>query len=411
MHIRLRRDGIRSRLAILAIAAATGAALPAAGLTAAPAGATPDPACTGFPHVSCVFSATGGATAWPVPARVTRLTVIADGASGAGAVSTSSTGGGAGGPGGEYKARLRRIPPGTSLSIFAGSSASGETGGASQSGQGGDAAADTRSNTGGGGGGASTVAVAPYSLANVLVAAGGGGGGGAENAAALTPASGGAGGGSSTLDGANGQLGSPGGRGGTPTGGGAAGTSSCVTAPQDGTQLDGGNGQAGTGCGYAGGGGGSGYFGGGGGGAEGGGGGGSAYPVSASRIAGILVVPVADTSTNTGAGSVTIDYTAIVHHSHLRVWSELSGDTVTLYGLLTGDRTPMQDEPVSFGTLSARFCHDQLTNANGVASCALTSRQQWLVQFWSGYITAYFAGDGAIPPAHAHGFGHAYGWL
>lgn len=205
--------------------------------------------------------------------------------------------------------------------------------------------------------------------------------------------------------------GSPRGIGATPTGGGNGGAAACLTVPQSGTQLNGGNGQTGTGCAYAGGAGGSGYFGGGGGGEGGGGGGGSAYPASATTIGGILVTPLPDVATNTGAGSVIVDYTASVHYSHLHLWSQRTGNTVTLYALLTGDGTPLQNEPVTFGTLFATLCSNKLTNSSGIASCTLTHSQLWLVRFWYGYITAYFAGDGVIPPAHAQAFADVGGFF
>ncbi len=410
MHTRQHRRGLaRSRLAILTVAAATGAALPTTGLLAGPASASV--ICTGFPNVSCVFTAVGSAYTWPVPAGVTSLTVTADGGAGANSVSTFVPPGGPGGPGGEYQATLTGIPAGTSLSVYPGSAGSGTTGGANQSGQGGNAASDTHGNSAGGGGGASTVAVSPYSLSNTLVAAGGGGGGGAESQGASTPATGGTGGGSTTPDGTDGQLGSPRGHGGTPTAGGAGGAAACLTAPTAGTQLNGGNGQAGAGCGFAGGAGGSGYFGGGGAGTGGGGGGGSAYPASTTTIGAITVTPESDSNTNSGPGSVTIDYTAPVMRTHLHLWSEHILGTLVLFAELTGDGTPLQGEPITFGTVFATLCSSRDTNSNGIASCVLTHSQAWLVKFWYGYINARFFGDGAIPPAHAQAFAHVNGFF
>jgi hypothetical protein len=406
MFIRARgRVLVRPRLAFLVVAAAAGAALPAAGIAAGPAGATPNPSCTGFPAVVCVFSATGSAITWPIPAGVTSLTVTAAGGQGANASSTFVTGGGSGGLGGIYQATLTGIPSGTSLSVFPGSAGNGASGGVNASGNGGNSSTDTHSNTGGGGGGATTVAISPFSVASILVAAGGGGGGSAENQASNTPGNGGVGGGSGTPSGTDGDLGSPRGHGGTTTAGGAGGANACATAPHDGTQLNGGNGQTGSGCGYAGGGGGSGYFGGGGGGTGGGGGGGSAFPAATTTVSGITVTPIADSSHNSGDGSVTIAYTATVERTRLRVWGEHTGDTITLHAHLTGDGQALQSQPVKFGRLFATLCSSVLTNSSGYATCPLSESQTDLVQFWFGYINARYAGiQGLVPPAFAQAF-------
>ncbi len=98
-------------------------------------------------------------------------------------------------------------------------------------------------------------------------------------------------------------------------------------------------------------------------------------------------------------------------HTHLALWSERTGSTITLFALLTGDGTPLQNEPVSFGTLFTTLCSNRLTNSNGIATCVLTHSQLWLVRFWYGYITATFYGDGAIPPAHAQAFAHVGGFF
>jgi hypothetical protein len=406
-----RRKASRTRLAVLAAAVATGAGLPAVGLLAVPANAGPPPICTGFPAVTCTFAASVSATTWAVPAGVTSVTVTADGASGADAA-TSYIPAGRGGAGGDYKATLTHIPSGTSLSIFPGAAASGATGGANANGRaGGNSSRDTHSNTGGGGGGATTVSVAPFSVSNLLVVAGGGGGAGAENLAALTPANGGTGGGSSTPNGTNGRgaLGSLSvGRGGTTTGPGAGGTSpagNCTTAAAAGGTLTGGAGLSrGTLCQYAGGGGGSGYNGGGGSGQYAGGGGGSAFPATTSTTDGILVTPRPDTSTNTGAGAVTITYNITARDTQLRVRSSKSGNVITLYADLTGDYSfPIAGAPITFRVLGETVCSDVATNSSGVASCSLTSRQVLLLQISGGYFSASFAGATGVPAASATG--------
>jgi hypothetical protein len=404
-----RRHAARNRLAVLGVAVATGAGLPAIGLMAGPANALPNPNCTGFPTVTCTFAA-GSAATWAVPLGVTRAMVTADGASGANSVSSFVIGGGAGGAGGEYNATLTNIPAGTSLSIYPGNAASGDTGGDNaDGGTGGNSSADTQSDTGGGGGGATTVAVSPFSVGNLLVVAGGGGGGGAENQAANTPANGGIGGGSSTPNGTNGGTGTgsdTNGLGGTTSGAGngAPAGNGCPNGPDNGGRLLGGDGSSGSGCPWAGGGGGSGYNGGGGGGTGGGGGGGSAYPASATTVDGIHVTPRADSSTNTGNGSVTITYSITAHRTHLRVWSGKSGHVVTLYAQLTGDHGyPIGGAPITFRVFNVTLCSNVATNAGGVASCSLTSRQLLLLQISGGDFSASFAGATGVPAAHATG--------
>jgi Glycine rich protein len=371
---------------------------------ATPAGAVPNPSCTGFPNVSCVFSATGNAISWPVPAGVTSLRVVADGASGANSSTSFSTGGGRGGAGGEYTAILSGIPSGTTLSVFPGSAANGISGGINANGgQGGNTVKDKNNNSGGGGGGASTVAVSPFSVSNLLVVAGGGGGGSAENEDSAHPGNGGIGGGSASTSGTNGGTGSgstTNGRGGTistPGTGGSGPGSGCTVAPAAGSQLNGGNAQLSTNCNFAGGGGGSGYFGGGGGGTGGGGGGGSAFPGSTTHVGGILVTPQSDSATNTGNGSVTISYTVVIRRTHLKLWSHVSLGKVTLYALLTGDGYPLANQPVSFGTLIARFCRNVDTSNQGIASCQLTRKQVLALIYSFGFWGATYAGGNGIP--------------
>ncbi len=413
---RTTRSSAGPRFAVLAAAALAGATLPAIGLMAGPASAIPAPApvCTGFPNVSCVFSPVLGGYTWTVPAGVTSLHVIADGGSGADSSSTFVTGGGAGGAGGEYSAVLTGIPAGTSLSVVPGSAALGPLFGLNTGGHGGLGDRDTKNNVSGAGGGATTVALSPYSVGNLLVVAGGGGGGSAENEAANTPGDGGTGGGSTTPNGANGGTGissTTDGLGGTTAAGGngGAGPASGCTTPAGGTQLTGGAGQIRTGllrtCTFAGGGGGSGYFGGGGGGTGGGGGGGSAFPAAATTVGGILVTPQADASTNTGSGLVTIDYTVPVTSTRLRVYSERTGGTVTLYAQLTarpGGET-IAGEPITFYSGILQFCTNVLTNSSGVASCPLTRLEVALLQDNFGVFRAYFGGDTGLPGTTAYG--------
>jgi hypothetical protein len=242
--------------------------------------------------------------------------------------------------------------------------------------------------------------------------AGGGGGGAAENnnPSPQPLSSGGVGGGGSTPNGGNGGPGAPytdnWGRGGTTAAGGAegGGTDGGCYAQVRGTQLLGGDAQRGGSCSYAGGAGGNGYFGGGGGGTGGGGGGGSAYPAAATTIDGIHVTPQADSSTNTGNGSVTITYAITAHRTHLRVWSSKSGSAVTLHAQLTGDHGyPIGGAPITFRVFSTALFSNVTTNSGGVASCTLTSRQLLLLQISGGYFSASFAGATGVPAAYATG--------
>jgi hypothetical protein len=411
----------RGRLAVPRLAALTagtlaGAGIPVLGLLAAPASAAPNPQCTGTGTVTCVFSATGSATNWRVPFGVTSLTVIADGGAGAGAQTTFVTNGGAGGAGGEYEATLSGIPFPTTLSVFPGQAGHGASGGRNLLGHGGNSSRDTHRNSGGGGGGASSVSLAPATLSNVLVVAGGGGGGAAENQAPETPGVGGVGGGSTNFYGTPGGTGTgstTNGTGGTAVipGFGGAGPDGGCTTPAAGTQFSGGAAQAGRTCPYAGGGGGSGYFGGGGGGTGGGGGGGGPFPgPTGATVGGITVTPQPDVNTNGGAGSVTIEYAAVVNTTHLSVWSERSGGGVTLFARLSANGgQPVPGEPVSFATGVVQWCPSVVTNSSGVASCSLSRYETALLREQFGVFSAYFSGDtpAALPPASATGVARA----
>jgi hypothetical protein len=203
-------------------------------------------------------------------------------------------------------ATLRRIPPGTILSVFPGGAGGGRAGGKDVGGGGGSGADDTDGNSGGGGG-ATTIAISPYSVKNLLVV-GGGGGGGAENLGGR--ADGGGGGGGTIPEGRSGRPESGHrGHGGTLSAGGAGGCAlGCTSAATSGTQLKGGNSNGGVCVIGAGGGDGSGYFGGGGA-ARGAGGGGSAFPRSARSIDGIFVDPeIFFNEPHAGNGDVTISY-------------------------------------------------------------------------------------------------------
>jgi hypothetical protein len=417
------RGLVRSRLALLAAATAAGASLPVLGLAAVPAMAFATPSCTGFPTVTCTFiaDAVDGGYRWPVPAGVTTVSVVADGASGAdGTGDGLATGHGDGGKGGEFRATLSSIPAGTSLDIYPGETANEFAGGFNaDGGSGGNGSADITPVTGppfdtsGGGGGATTVAVSPFSVGSVLVAAGGGGGGSAENEDTADPGNGGNGGGSSSTSGTDaGPSGSPRGLGATsvaPGNGGANGGNGCIDGPDTGGPLSGGIGQQGVSCKYAGGGGGSGYFGGGGGGTGGGGGGGSAFPATAVTIDSVHVAPQSDTSLNSGNGSVSITYTVVVHRTRLRVWGHRSGHNLTLFAQLTGDGHPLPGASIRFGTINRTLCSGEITNSSGIATCALTSRQRALVAFWFGYIDASYAGTAGVPAAFAQGYAPGFG--
>ena len=314
----------RAGLALMATAALAGAALPAIGLLAGPAEALTDPICTASGSIeTCVFSyngttnTNGTAISWPVPAGVTDLQVVADGAQGG--PSDASTSPGAGGQGGEARANLSGITAGTILSVFPGGKGVADgSGGVNQrsslllSGRGGNSGPGTTSD-GGSGGGASSVSIASLGnfFANLLVVGGGGGG-------ASSTVAGGSGGTSRHTAGASGGSAglATGGGGGTLLGGGLPGSAGliCGLPATLGLPLRGGDagGNAIIGCPNGGGGGGGGYFGGGGGGGNAGaGGGGSAFPGSRTHVGGITVTPLRDSALWTGNGQVTITYRLI----------------------------------------------------------------------------------------------------
>jgi hypothetical protein len=393
---------------VLGAALLSGAALPAAGLWAGSASALPNPNCVTVAGLStCTFSYTGGAIGWPVPAGITRVTVVADGASGASAVSTFFSGGGTGGKGGEYRATLTGIPSGTTLSVFPGGMGTGITGGVNAGpGHGGNSSTDTvvHHDSGGGGGGATTVAISPFTVGHVLVAAGGGGGAGAENTSASDPANGGNGGGSGHVNGVGGFPAAASGRGlgGTTTaGGGGGGNSGCTDPAVNGAQLDGGNSNR-VDCTFVGGGGGSGYFGGGGSSIGAGAGGGSGFPATPAIVAGIHIFPdVTDHATHSGNGRVTISYRRIPTHITPDIFFNFQ-QTFTVVGALDSFFGPVAGQPLSFSTGFTHLC-TAITNNHGVASCVLSYAKSVAIRQNSGRYTISFAGSPGYLPSIAFG--------
>ena len=382
-----RSPATRASLALVASAALAGAALPAFGLFAGTALAAP--ICTTTSGtVSCVFSYSGAAQSWPVPAGITTVRVTADGATGGPSGASSSPG--AGGAGGEVKATLSSIPGGTTLSVFpGGAGTAGGLGGINQrpltvpvpAGRGGNAGAGKGTGAdGGSGGGASTVSAGTTGqpFGNILVAAGGGGGG------------------AGTLDGGNaGTSGHPtgdsgegtgladGGGGGTLVSGGAGGGGNglgCLLASgADGLILHGGDGADGIAviCPSGGGGGGSGYYGGGGGGGNyGSGGGGSSYPGRTQTVNGITVTP--DTHDHThwtgGAGQVTISYSLLRTRTSVNCTPNPSAPSQPVTCIATvipagvGGAVNFEANGTTIGT-----CGAVPVSSIGVASCTTSS--------------------------------------
>ncbi len=274
----------------LLVAGVTGVALVTMGV-----GTLPTAAWTSTPPP--VSFTTPGTTMWTVPAGVTQIRVVANGAKGADTPAQSfyrSTGG----AGSRVSATLD-VTPGTTLQIDVG------VGGGTSA-------------FGGMGGGASDVRIAPFGLLDRLIVAAGGGGAGADSSQCGIPGSGGAGGGgvggAGPAQHGDCSPGGSGGTGGTANAGGAGGDAFYVTAHHSG---DGSFGTGGTAVGSkstdaVGGGGGGGWFGGGAGGglyqafagSGGGGGGGSDHVAPAARdvvvaggansgTAGIAITPLA----------------------------------------------------------------------------------------------------------------------
>ena len=295
------------------------------------------------------FTFTGSVQTWAVPFGITEINVTLKGAAGN---STQYPGGNRvpGGNGAVFTTPLSTSGL-TTIYVFVGGTDGWDGGGAG--GISNDTTQTFPSQYGGSGGGQSMLCTGGptcnQTQANVLADAGGGGGAGGSTG--NHPSGGGAGGaggsgpspipsgGPAPASGANALGGGNPGNGGTGAGVGStgpAGTGGALTgggtAGQNGGKLFGGNGSAGTNaptplqshCTPAnggGGGGGGGYFGGGGGSgggggggafysdcdAGGGGGGGSSY-VNASAVPATRT-PGAVTATNTGNGSISIEYT------------------------------------------------------------------------------------------------------
>lgn len=275
----------------------------------------------GAAHGIANFPYTGSVQTFTIPQCVTSITITATG--GAGGGSGLQNGGN-----GTTVTQVYVVIPGHTLSIVSGNL--GTVNDYSGGGGGGSFVWDNASTNfpliaaGGGGGGGYTSAGANASTTLVpTVSAGGcgaGGAGGASGASGTTNANGSGGGGAgwntavalpatATANRGQGGLGQPGGFAG---GGGATNT---VPLSNGGYGGGGGGGYNGTST-WGGGGGGAGYNGGGGGNAPGGGnqygggGGGSGYyngpfPYT---TGGLFVNPTTSSSTNTGAGSVTINY-------------------------------------------------------------------------------------------------------
>jgi hypothetical protein len=360
-----------------------GLALSGTALVVGPASASPDTGCvtTGGPVNFTVTCSVGTADTWTVPAGLEQATFAVAGAQGG-----SVAGQGTGGAGGELSATLT-VSPGTTYDIEVG--ASGGNGVTTFSGPSDDAGgapggansacfeqyADYQEyyQCGGGGGGASIVGLGGTAPSDWELVAGGGGGGGVDEAA-----NGGNGGGLS------------GGTGGFE--GGSGGTQSCSSAGQP-------NGGAPPG---PAGGGGGGYCGGESGFANaqyGGGGGGSGF-ITPSAVSGMF-----QETTNAGAGSVVITYSATATSLTTRSRTTISGtfgdETVTFSATLSAGGSGVGDQTISFGPASGPpYCSAE-TNPSGVASCSASLPIS--VVFWKPRYTATFTGTTSYASSTATG--------
>ncbi|HEY6743479.1 MAG TPA: Ig-like domain-containing protein, partial [Lapillicoccus sp.] len=242
-------------------------------------------------QATTTFRCTGTTQSWTVPADVTSVDVVVDGAAGW----TNNFSGV--GLGGRATATLA-VTPGTTYTVVVGCGGLRGTGGFGF-GRGGDGGpVSSGGSVGGGGGGGSAVL-----LSDVVLLSGGGGGGSAVAAGSSNPR-GGAGGGPTGESGVTGQSGGSGGEGGTQSGPGAGGNSTRISENgQPGVGRDGGTGGSPSqgALNFGGGGGGGGWFGGGGGAGTAGGGGGSAH--AAAGLGAVLTSGVRD-----GDGQVTLTY-------------------------------------------------------------------------------------------------------
>ncbi len=245
------------------------------------------------------FAFTGTQQTWTVPAGVTSINVVANGAQGGDVLVAEWTPQGmAGAPGGRVASTMA-VTPGQVLYINvggkgAGSSAAGAAGGYNG---GGNAASHFGLYSGAGGGGASDIRVGGTVLSNRVLVAGGGGGAGGDSG----PTAGGEGGGltgGTAANGNNPNTTEP--TGGTQVDGGIPGSLPGYTTAISGSLGTGGDNATGGGIGAGGGGG---YYGGGGG-VWAGGGGGSSYtdPLICSQT-------THTAGANLNDGSISISYT------------------------------------------------------------------------------------------------------
>jgi hypothetical protein len=238
---------------------------------------------------AAVFSYTGAAQSFTVPAGIDAVVIAAAGAAG----SASKCGAGYGAPGlGASVSAAIAVTASELISIYVGGTNGFNGGGAGGSGTYCD---------GGSGGGASDVRIGGDALSNRVIVAGGGGGNGGDYNTRETGGGGGAGGapnalpGTPEMQGGVACLATQGGGGATDSASGAGGTDEALSSPSGAAGTLGVGGAGGLAGGQSGGfngagGGGGGYYGGGGGGgsgnyvspcgqAGGGGGGGSSYVI------------------------------------------------------------------------------------------------------------------------------------
>jgi hypothetical protein len=251
-------------------------------------------------HGTAQYNFENGVQTWTVPPCVTLVTLSLYGAQGGEAGYDNEPFTDNGGEGGTVTGTLI-VTSGTVLNIYTGGEGSNgvmaEPGDGGYNG-GGNAFYIHSSYSGGGGGGATDIRIGGTALTNRIVVAGGGGGAGCSHTGSNYDR-GGNGGTATGGDGYDNNVlgGGTSGDGGTAAAGGAGGSGACVAG--SGTLGNGGNACATAK--NAGGGGGGGYYGGGAG-YNCGGGGGSSY------TGGLTSVITNTAGTNTGNGSVTIQW-------------------------------------------------------------------------------------------------------